>query len=112
MPPAMQHAHWIALARAHWKEHLPEMFARLEKAGTLEATLREAADATAREMRTLVEQGATQTEAWEMVRQNHLLLAPEQDELAEPLEDGEGYATAAAVNQGLNNLLMPGERET
>ena len=108
----MNHAHWIALAREHWKEHLPAMFARLEKAGTLEQSLQEAADATAAEMRQWVEMGATQTEAWEAVRQNHLLLAPEEDELAEPLEDAEGYETAAAVNQGLSQIRMPGERET
>jgi hypothetical protein len=59
-----------------------------------------------------VEMGATQTEAWEAVRQNHLLLDPEEDELAEPLEDAEGYETAAAVTQGLSAIRMPGERET
>lgn len=108
----MKHAQWIAQARAHWKEHLPAMFARLQAAGTLEAELQAAADATAREMRTWVEQGATQYEAWEMVRQKHLLLNPEQDELAEPMEDSEGYEAAAAVSQGLGTMNMPGERES
>ena len=88
------------------------MFARLEKAGTLEATLREAADVTAREMRTLVEQGATQTEAWEMVRQNHLLLGPRGGRTGRTAGGRRGVRNGGSGQSGLNNLLMPGERET
>ncbi len=108
----MQHAHWIAQAREHWKEHRPAMTARLEAKGTLDKELQAAAEATAAEMRALVEQGATQYEAWEMVRENHLFLAPEDDEMAEPMEDSGGYEAALDLSRGLGSLTMPGERET
>lgn len=40
----MQHASWIAQARAHWKEHRPKAYRRMLNEGTLETFLRQAAD--------------------------------------------------------------------
>ena len=44
-----QHAHWIAQAAMHWREHQPRRYKALKAAGTLAATLREAAEAAARD---------------------------------------------------------------
>lgn len=88
---AMQHANWIAQARAHWKEFLPETYQRLQREGKLNEALREAADETAREMRNLTLQGRTWDEAWEMTRNEYLFPAPEESEMDEPMEPSPGY---------------------
>ena len=106
----MQHANWIAQARAHWKEHLPAMYRRLLANGTLESELKAAAEATSREMEALRNEGATATEAWEMVRERYLLL-PEEPGQDEPMEPSDGYAAALDVSQSLGSLTMPGEKE-
>lgn len=107
----MQHAHWIAQARAHWKEFQPSRFKSLVEAGTLEQALREAAQSTSDEMALLRQQGATPTEAWEMVRERHLF-PPEESESSEPMEPSPGYAAALDASKTLGSLTMPGERET
>ena len=107
----MQHAHWIAQARQHWKEFQPAKFKRLQEAGTLDQELKLAAQATADEMATLRKQGATELEAWEMVREQHLF-PPEEADSREPMEPSPGYAAQLDVNQSLGSLTMPGERET
>lgn len=104
----MQHGNWISQARDHWKEHLPKMYARLEKAGTLEQALTEAADATAAGMRVLVTQGATQQEAWEQVRERYLFL-PEEPEQAPKMSKSQGYRAHAELMKGLGSLGMPEE---
>lgn len=71
---------WISQARAHWEEFLPEKFASLQEAGTLQRALKEAAEQTHREMTALEEQGFRNHEAWEMVREKYLFLPAETDE--------------------------------
>jgi hypothetical protein len=73
---------WIREAKAHWREHLPARFAALEKAGTLDKALREAAEQTYRETSELEASGLRPDEAWEMVREQYLFLPAEPE--AEP----------------------------
>lgn len=106
----MQHAHWIAQARAHWKEHLPQMYRRLVATDKLEATLKAAAEATEQAMQVLRAQGFSETEAWEMTREQYLF-PPEEPGQDEPMQASPGYAAALDLNQTLGSLTMPGERE-
>lgn len=76
---------YAALARTHWREHLPRMYRELEAAGTLESALAEAEARTFDEMETLTRELMTRgspsaqahREAWELVREKYLLLPPE-----------------------------------
>lgn len=105
-----QHATWIAQARVHLKEHRPQAFARLQAAGTLEQHLRQAAEATSHEMRTLMDQGATWQEAWELVREQHLF-PPAEAGAEAPMAKTEGYRAHRDLMRGLGSLTMPGEKD-
>ena len=74
------------MALRHWREFLPEMVARLEVEGRLEAAAWEAQETTLDEMEQLSrklenEQSLTpeqaQTTAWELIREKYILLPPE-----------------------------------
>lgn len=73
------------MAEKHWREHLPAMVRELERKGTLHQMLLEAEERTKDEMATLrAELTATgltpeqaQRRAWELVRENYILLPPE-----------------------------------
>lgn len=76
LPPSM----WKEEARKHWAEHRPKMFKQMQEAGTLEQRLDEAVEETERELYDLLcGQGVPLNSAWEMVRENHLLLPTEED---------------------------------
>jgi hypothetical protein len=72
-------------AEKHWREHCPKMVSTLETKGQLHAMLLEAEDATKNEMIELTQSFRTQgltaqqahDRAWEMVRENYILLPPE-----------------------------------
>ena len=85
-----QYAHWMHLARQHWKEHLPQKFKRLRDSNQLHEALRLAAEQTADLMEQLQSEGFDQMQAWEMVRNEYLLLPPEADEAREPV-GSQGY---------------------
>lgn len=68
----MQYAHWISQAREHWEKNQPQKFDSLNKAGTLDKALREAAEATQEVMETLQAQGLDWHQSWEMVRELYL----------------------------------------
>lgn len=102
----MQHANWIAQARAHWMEHRPQMVARLTKSGTLEQALTEAATATAEGMRALTTQGLTQDEAWQQVREQYLFL-PEEPSQTPRMPKSQGYLAHRELMQGMSRLGMP-----
>lgn len=102
----MQHANWIAQARAHWQEHLPRMYARLLKEGKLEQALTEAATATAEGMRALTTQGNSYEEAWEQVRELYLFL-PEEPQQTPRMPRSQGYLAHRELMRGLSNLGMP-----
>ena len=99
----MQHAHWIAQAREHWKEHLPKMYARLEKSGQIEDALTKAAEATAAGIRALTMQGATWQEAWEQTRESYLFL-PEEPEQQPKMPRSAGYLAHRDLMQGLSDF--------
>ncbi|MNL31018.1 hypothetical protein D3C87_1527870 [compost metagenome] len=99
----MQHATWIAQARAHWKEHLPKMYDRLEKAGQLDLALTQAAEATSEGMRALMSQGATHQEAWEQTRETYLFL-PEEPEQQPKMKESEGFRAHRDLMHGLSDF--------
>lgn len=74
---------WIDQARSHWKEHLPKRYAALKEAGMLEKSLREAANQTFLEVSQLEDSGFQPDEAWQMVRENYLML-PAEDQNQQP----------------------------
>ena len=74
------------MAEKHWREFLPNMVAEMEAKGILQEMLLEAEEKTASEMHDLTmkfqKQGLTAQQAhdraWEMVREEYILLPPEQ----------------------------------
>jgi hypothetical protein len=72
-------------AEKHWREHRPKMVRELEQKGLLHQTLLEAEEKTKDEMAGLrtkfIRQGLTPQQAhdraWEMVREEYILLPPE-----------------------------------
>ncbi len=74
------------MAERHWREHRPKMVRELERKGFLHQMLLEAENNTKEEMATLrtqlMQQGSTaqqaHDQAWEMVREKHILLPPEE----------------------------------
>ena len=87
----------VQLAREHWQEFLPSKFKALTEAGTLEQSLKIAARLTIKEMDDLIAMGASQYEAWEACRENHLLLKPEPSIEEEP--ENAAFETLAGWNQ-------------
>ena len=73
------------MAEKHWREHRPKMVRELETNGQLQAMLAEAERKTKDEMAELrarfIQQGLTPQQAhdraWEMVREEYILLPPE-----------------------------------
>ena len=76
------------MAEKHWREHRPKMVRELEAKGQLQEMLLEAERKTKDEMAGLrtrfIRQGLTPQQAhdraWEMVREEYILLPPEQSE--------------------------------
>ena len=75
------------MAEKHWREFRPKMVRELEAKGLLHQMLLEAEEKTKDEMATLrtefMQQGLTadqaHRQAWEMVREKHILLPPEEN---------------------------------
>ena len=74
------------MAERHWREFRPKMVRELEAKGTLMEALFDAQERTIEEMETLTrkletEQKMTpqqaQDRAWEMIRENYILLPPD-----------------------------------
>jgi hypothetical protein len=73
------------MAEKHWREHCPKLVRALAAKGQLHAMLLEAEDATKNAMIELTQQFRKQgltaqqahVRAWEMVRENYILLPPE-----------------------------------
>jgi hypothetical protein len=74
------------MAEKHWREFRPKMVAEMEARGILEEMLLEAERSTKNEMHDLtmklMQQGLTAQQAhdraWEMVREEYILLPPEE----------------------------------
>lgn len=105
----MQHAHWIAQAREHWKEHRPRMFKELQARGLLETRLREAAEATSEQMQSLMAQGFQHHEAWEATREQFLFLA-EEPGVSEEAPVSAGLLLQREMNDSLRYLGMTDEQ--
>ncbi len=69
--------HYIGLAREHWREFRPRTYHAMQRAGTLEQALRDAAESSAREMAQLMAAGFTEAEAWPIVRKEYIILPEE-----------------------------------
>ena len=75
------------MAEKHWREHRPKMVRALEAKGQLQEMLLEAERKTKDEMAELrtgfIQQGLTPQQAhdraWEMVREEYILLPPEEE---------------------------------
>ena len=73
------------MAEKHWREHCPQMVKALEANGQLHALLLEAEEKTKDEMIELTQQFRNQgltpqqahDRAWEMVREEYILIPPE-----------------------------------
>ena len=73
------------MAEKHWREHCPNLVRELEAKGQLQVMLLEAEEKTKDEMIELAQQFRKQQmsqqqahdRAWEMVRENYILLPPE-----------------------------------
>ena len=76
------------MAEKHWREFLPKMVAAMETKGVFQEMLLEAEEQTAGEMHDLTmkfqQQGMTAQQAhnraWEMTREEYILLPPEASE--------------------------------
>ena len=68
---------FAAMARSHWKRWLPNKWAALKAAGEAEAAVRAAAAQAQQEKLQLMQAGAQEHEADEIVRAEYLLLKPE-----------------------------------
>ncbi|MBP7951693.1 MAG: hypothetical protein KA004_18775 [Verrucomicrobiales bacterium] len=76
------------MAERHWREFRPRMVRELQETSKLEEALYEAQERTLDELLTLedklVADGLTMDQAsrqaWEMVRENYILLPPEDDQ--------------------------------
>lgn len=104
---------WITLARSHWEEHAPARFRQLSESGRLEEALQEAAELTYRETSELEEAGYSPDEAWQMVRENYLLLPPESDADDKP-EYSEGaklFKETVALNNKILRYMQTGDDE-
>lgn len=63
----------------HWKEHRPTMYAALEQAGNLEASVYAAQELTLDALDELLNQGLPYNQAWESVREEWAFLPSEDD---------------------------------
>lgn len=98
----MQHAHWIAQANEHWKEHQPTRYKRLAQSGELAAALKEAAAQTAADLEALKGQ-VDPLAAWEMVRERYLF--PPEEPGASPEESpSQGLAAMRDLTRSLGSL--------
>lgn len=105
----MQHAHWIAQAKAHWKEHQPTRFKELQRTGLLLQALTDAANQTQQELETLMMQGFKYSEAWEMLREDYLF-PPEEAGASEEAPNSQGYQAMRQYHKEMGQLTLPGER--
>jgi len=96
---------WIRQGRQHWKEHLPIRYRSLKEAGTLERSLRAAAEQTYLETSQLEQAGFQPDEAWQMVREQYLLLPAENAKA--PAETGPNLMQQALAAVNRRDREMP-----
>jgi hypothetical protein len=67
----------VQLTREHWQEHRPTLYAHLAQTEQLEAMIKTAARQTLEAMELLISRGTTPLEAWQLVREEWLLVPGE-----------------------------------
>lgn len=67
------------IADQHWQEHCPRMYRELEDSGQLDEMLDAVQENTASMLKELIAQGMPYNQAWELVREQWLLLPEEKD---------------------------------
>lgn len=67
----------VRLAREHWQEHRPNLCAHLAQTGQLEEMIETAARQTLEVMECLISRGTTPLEAWQLMREEWLLVPGE-----------------------------------
>jgi hypothetical protein len=90
MTEQIQLTQYGMMAEKHWREFRPKMVAAMEAKGILQEMLLEAERSTKNEMADLrekfIKQGLTPQQAhdraWEMVREEYILLRPEDEPVA------------------------------
>lgn len=70
---------WGRMAEKHWKEYRPKMYRELKKKGQLHKALYAAQELSGNLMVDLTQQGLAPDQAWELVREQWLLLPSEED---------------------------------
>lgn len=68
----------VQLAQEHWQEHQPALYARLAQTGQLEAMIETAARQTLEAMELLISRGTPPLEAWQLMREEWLLVPGEE----------------------------------
>ena len=86
----MDNQKYVAMARKHWKEWLPQKVAQLKADGDLESTLQVASRQCAEEVANLRAQGYQEHEAEEVALPMFILLKPEPKARETPAQRKEG----------------------
>jgi hypothetical protein len=94
---------WVELGRLHWKEFLPKRYEALKEAGILEESLRYAAEQTYLEVSQFEEAGFQPDEAWQMVREEYLILRAEDDAAEKP-------STGPSLTHQMRDAVRAGQR--
>ena len=92
---------WIDQARSHWKEFQPTRFAELKQAGTLEASLKDAAEQTYQQTSQLEKAGFQPDEAFQMVREDYLF---------PPAERSSPSSSAPSLSAQMRKAAQTGQR--
>jgi hypothetical protein len=87
--------------RQHWQTYRPKMWAELEQAGELEERIQTAADRTREAVARLTQQGQSEWEAWQAVREDWAILPAEEDgEPEEPDADDDSLWAVMFSDEG------------
>lgn len=98
---------WVELGRQHWKEFLPKRYKALKEAGILEGSLRYAAEQTYLEVSQFEEAGFQPDEAWQMVREEYLILRAEDDPAERPTSGSSlTHKMRGAVRSGQRTMKL------
>ena len=92
----MDNQKYLAMARRHWKEWLPQKVAQLKEAGDLESTLQVASRQCAEEVANLRSMGYQEHEAEEVALPQFILLKPESKARETAAQTAQANAAAAS----------------
>ena len=91
------------ITRGHWQKHCPKYWAMLVKEGLAQERVQHAAEVTLITMKGMVQRGYTLSEAWEIMREEYILLkeemTPEEKEAEEAAAWSIGYQVQVELQQ-------------